>query len=111
MQMLHLQWVIQAGAILTENRVHIIWKGRLAISRTSLQAIRKDPETFPDRITILQSPGKQLRPKTHNLYLSTFLMFVWYFIWNIHNHKYCLLYQSLGLLKNSISQKIIYYNT
>lgn len=36
----------------SENRVDIIWKGRLAISRTSIPAIRKDLETFLDRIRI-----------------------------------------------------------
>lgn len=57
----------------SENRVHIIWKGRLAISRTSIPAIRKDQETFLDRIRILRSPGKRLHPPKVILSLSAFL--------------------------------------
>lgn len=41
--------------------VDIIWKGRFAISRTSILAIRKDLETFYDRITILRLPRKGLQ--------------------------------------------------
>lgn len=57
----------------SENRVHIIWKGRLAISRTSIPAIRKDQETFLDRIRILRSVGKRLYPQKVILSPSAFL--------------------------------------
>lgn len=50
--------VVKALAIPGKTGFTPFGKGRLAISRTSIPAIRKDPETFLDRIRISRSPGK-----------------------------------------------------
>lgn len=64
----------------SENRVHIIGKGRLAISRTSIPAIRKDLETFLDRIRILRSPGKRLQSQNSS-FSYLLLFFLLHFDW------------------------------
>lgn len=47
----------------SESRVDIIWKGKFAISRTSILAICKDLETFCNRLKFYDYQEKDLTAK------------------------------------------------